>query len=100
MGPLRSVLQRTMTYVGWVSDVAQCAKINDTTGDVMLCQGRHIALYTLNGTLLLLQDICVEGDDSIVSCAFYEGTGNEWLERSILITGHKRGCVNVSSPVG
>jgi len=63
----------------------------------MLCQDRHVALYTLNGELLLDQDVCVEGDDYVVSCAFYEGTGNEWLERGILFTGHKRGCVNVSS---
>ena len=79
-----------------IIDIRQCARINDTTGDVMLCRKRRVALYTLNGALLLEQDVCDEGDDNVVSCAFYEGTGNEWLERSILLTGHKRGCVNVS----
>ncbi len=74
----------------------QCAQINDTTGDVMLCCGRRVSLYTLNGELLLDQEVCSDGKDQILSCAFYEGTGNEWLERSILFTGHKRGCVNVS----
>ena len=62
----------------------------------MLCGKRHVALYTLNGDLLLQQDVCDEADDQVASCAFYEGTGNEWLERSILFTGHKRGCVKVS----
>jgi hypothetical protein len=62
----------------------------------MLCRKRHVALYTLNGALLLDQDVCDAGDDHVVSCAFYEGTGNEWLERSILFTGHKQGCVKVS----
>lgn len=62
----------------------------------MLCRQRRVSLYTLNGVLLLDQDVCDNGDDQVVSCAFYEGTGNEWLERSILFTGHKRGCVKVS----
>ena len=80
----------------YIIDMGQCARINDTTGDVMLCRKRHVALYTLNGALLLNQDVCAEGDDHVVSCAFYEGTGNEWLERSILFTGHIQGCVKVS----
>jgi len=82
--------------VCWIIDKSQCARINDTTGDVMLCRKRHVTLYTLNGDILLEQDVCEEGDDHVVSCAYYEGTGNEWLESSILFTGHKRGCVNVS----
>lgn len=36
-------------------------------------------------------------DDYIVSCAFYEGANNEWLERELLFTGHKRGLVNVGT---
>jgi len=79
----------------YIIDMGQCARINDTTGDVMLCRKRHVVLYTLNGALLLDQDVCNEGDDHVVSCAFYEGTGNEWLERSILFTGHQQGCVKV-----
>jgi hypothetical protein len=62
----------------------------------MVCRGRRIALYSLNGALLLDQDICETNEDGIVSCAFYEGAGNEWLERELLFTGHKRGLVNVS----
>ena len=37
----------------------------------------------------------MEGDDSIISCAFFEGNGHEYLERQLLFTGHKRGVVNV-----
>lgn len=63
----------------------------------MLCRGRIISLFTLNGDLLLDQDICADVDDIIVSCAFYEGSGNEYLARDLIFTGHKRGIVNVSS---
>ncbi|KAH0538184.1 hypothetical protein FGG08_005200 [Glutinoglossum americanum] len=73
----------------------QCARINDVTGNIMLCRGQNVALYTLNGQPLLDQPVCDTNDDHVVSCAFYEGTGNEWLERDILFTGHKRGVVNI-----
>jgi hypothetical protein len=53
-------------------------------------------MYTLNGSFLLSQNLCDDADDYIASCAFYEGTGNEWLEREIVFTGHRRGIVNVS----
>ena len=55
-----------------------------------------MTLLTLNGDPMLQQDIYVEGDDSISSCAFFEGNGNEYLERQLIFTGHKRGVVNVS----
>jgi hypothetical protein len=43
--------------------------------------------------------VCDSNDptDYIASCAFYEGTGNEWLERDLVFTGHRRGVVNVWS---
>lgn len=62
----------------------------------MLCRGHYISLFTLNGELILEQNICIEGDDAVLSCAFYEGSGNEYLERDLIFTGHKRGVVNVS----
>ncbi|RAL68368.1 hypothetical protein DID88_007099 [Monilinia fructigena] len=73
----------------------ECARINDISGDVMLCRGQKVALYTLNGEALLEQNVCADlgHDDYIHSCAFYEGTGNEWLESTLLFTGHKRGIV-------
>lgn len=76
----------------------QCARINDVTGDIMLCRGPEVSLWTLNGDTILEQNICVEGDDAISSCAFYEGSGNEYLERNLIFTGHKKGVVNVSCP--
>ena len=75
----------------------QCARINDVTGVIMLCRGPEVSLWTLNGEPILEQNIYVEGDDTISSCAFYEGTGNEYLERNLIFTGHKKGVVNVSS---
>ncbi|KAH7126363.1 hypothetical protein B0J13DRAFT_454708 [Dactylonectria estremocensis] len=73
----------------------ECARINDISGEIMLCSGPNVLLYTLNGTLLLDQNLCFEQDDYIHSCAFYEGAGNEWLESYLIFTGHKRGRVNV-----
>ncbi|KAH8701772.1 Beige/BEACH domain protein [Talaromyces proteolyticus] len=77
----------------------ECARINDMTGTIMICRGSRITLYSLNGALLLDQAVCEAKDDYIVSCAFYEGASNEWLERELLFTGHKRGLVNVWSKV-
>lgn len=73
----------------------ECALINDVTGDIMLCRGQKVALYTLNGELILDQNVCSDHDDWISSCAFYEGTGNEWLENTLVFTGQRRGVVNV-----
>ena len=66
------------------------------TGDIVVCRGNQISLYTLNGALLLHQDVYESVDDHILSCVFYEGVSDEWLERELLFTGHRRGVVNVS----
>lgn len=66
----------------------QCAQINDVTGDIMLCSQTEMLLYTLNGQLLIRQDVRHTGCDAILSCAFYEGAGFEWLERQLVFTGH------------
>jgi WD40 repeat protein len=74
----------------------ECARINDVTGDIMLCRGKKVLLFTHNGELILEQNVCDgERDDWIYSCAWYEGIGNEWLENSILFTGQRNGIVNV-----
>ncbi|KAF4587193.1 beige/BEACH domain protein [Ophiocordyceps camponoti-floridani] len=72
----------------------ECARINDVSGDVMLCSGPYVVLYTLNGSLLLEQKVC-EGEDYLHSCAFYEGAGDEWLENQLVFTGHGGGRVKV-----
>lgn len=77
----------------------ECARIHDVTGEVMICSGPNVLLYTLNGEVILDQNVCGAegGDDYIHSCAFYEGsgTGNEWVENFLVFTGHGRGRVNV-----
>ncbi|SPJ74951.1 probable beige protein homolog [Fusarium torulosum] len=80
----------------------ESARINDISGEILLCSGPNVILYTLNGTLLLEQNVCFEQDDYIHSCAFYEGAGNEWLDNYLIFTGHKRGrvCVWRRSIVG
>ncbi|KAH9888748.1 hypothetical protein F4778DRAFT_755179 [Xylariomycetidae sp. FL2044] len=84
----------------------ECARINDVSGEIMLCSGANVALYTLNGELILDQNVCAaasssagggggDHDDFVHSCAFYEGSGNEWLENYLVFTGHKRGRVKI-----
>lgn len=64
----------------------------------MVCRGNRISIYTLNGALLLEQDVCESIDDRVMSCAFYEGVDNEWQERELIFTGHRKGVVNVRCP--
>ncbi|EON99561.1 putative beige beach domain-containing protein [Phaeoacremonium minimum UCRPA7] len=75
----------------------ECARINDVSGEIMLCSGPSVLIYSLNGDLILEQNVCgAEGqDDFVQSCAFYEGSANEWLENFLVFTGHRRGRVNV-----
>lgn len=74
----------------------ECARVNDASGEIMLCSGPNVALYTINGDPILDQNVCAEPDDFVHSCAFYEGSGgSEWLESYLVFTGHKRGRVNI-----
>lgn len=72
-----------------------CMAINDISGDILLCSGADVQLFTLNGDLILTQNVCDVMDDMVISCAFYEGAGNEWLEKELVLTGHRRGIVKV-----
>ncbi|EXJ91061.1 hypothetical protein A1O1_04168 [Capronia coronata CBS 617.96] len=76
-----------------------CAAINDVTGNIVLCHGHEISIYTLNGDRLLRQGSGDRLQESILSCACYEGAGSEWLERDLVFTGHKRGQVRIWSKV-
>lgn len=80
-----------------VTRAVECARINDVSGEIMLCTGPLVSLFTLNGELLLEQNVCENGgrDDYVYSCAFYEGQGAEWLENFLVFTGHRKGRVNV-----
>ena len=73
----------------------QAAKVSNVSGHVLLCQGQDVLLYTLNGRLLVRQKVCESQNDRMTCCAFYEGAGNEWLERELIFTGHTYGVVNV-----
>ncbi|KAI4729600.1 beach-domain-containing protein [Aureobasidium sp. EXF-10728] len=81
------------------SRTIQCAKVNNLTGHIVLCSGAFVRVLTLNGHLLVEQKVCDAEEDEITCCAFYEGAANEWVERVLLFTGHKRGIVNVWSLV-
>ncbi|KUI69161.1 hypothetical protein VM1G_04873 [Cytospora mali] len=85
-----------------VTRPVECARINDVSGEIMLCSGPNVLLFNLNGELILEQNVCGGGgnqgeapDDYVHSCAFYEGQASEWLENFLVFTGHRRGRVNV-----
>ncbi|KAJ3939453.1 beige protein-like 1 [Colletotrichum fioriniae] len=78
-----------------LSRPVECARINDVSGEIMLGSGPNVILYTINGTVLIDQNVCAEPDDYVHSCAFYESAGDEWVENCLIFTGHKRGRVNV-----
>lgn len=75
----------------------QAAKINNVTGHIVLACGPRLIVTSLNGRLLMDQDVCVgdEDADGITAIAVYEGVGNEWCERELIFTGHRRGVVKV-----
>ncbi|EFQ90191.1 hypothetical protein PTT_13281 [Pyrenophora teres f. teres 0-1] len=75
----------------------QAAKINSVTGNIILGCGSRLIVTTLNGAILLDEDICDSEDDadSITAVAVYEGVGNEWCERELVFTGHRRGIVKI-----
>lgn len=70
----------------------QAARINNVNGRIAVCLGHVLNLYTLNGHLLFSQSL---GQSPITALAFYEGAGNEWVERELVFTGHAHGVVNV-----
>ncbi|KAF2215099.1 hypothetical protein CERZMDRAFT_35689 [Cercospora zeae-maydis SCOH1-5] len=73
----------------------QAAKISNVSGHILLCRGSDVLLYTLNGHLLVQQTLCEREDEAILCCAFYEGQGNEYLQRELIFTGHAHGVANV-----
>ena len=73
----------------------QAATISNTSGHILICQGDHLLLYSLNGHLLVKQKVCDSANDLITCCSFYEGVGNEWLERELIFTGHTFGVANI-----
>ncbi|GIZ45777.1 hypothetical protein CKM354_000893000 [Cercospora kikuchii] len=73
----------------------QAAKISNVSGHILLCRGGTVSLYTLNGHLLVEQNLCEREDESILCCAFYEAQGNEFLQRELIFTGHAHGVANV-----
>ncbi|CCJ30042.1 unnamed protein product [Pneumocystis jirovecii] len=73
----------------------QCISINDTNGDIATCSGTTISIWTINGDLLLRQNIQFNENDMIFSCKFYEGINDEWIECDLIFTGHRLGIVRI-----
>lgn len=75
-----------------------CARISNVTGRILLCAGAAAFVFSLNGDLLVEQEVCEtrEPDDTVQTCTFYEGVSDEWIERELIFTGHRRGVASVS----
>ncbi|KAF2482757.1 hypothetical protein BDY17DRAFT_251913 [Neohortaea acidophila] len=73
----------------------RAASISNASGHILLCEDSHLLLYTLNGHLLTRQKVCESEDERLLCCAFYEGAGNEWVSRELIVTGHAGGVANV-----
>ncbi|KAF2634393.1 beach-domain-containing protein [Massarina eburnea CBS 473.64] len=77
----------------------QAAKINSVTGHIVLALGPKLVVMNLNGKVLLEKDVCEDDEggsgEGITAVAVYEGVGNEWCERELIFTGHRRGAVKI-----
>ncbi|KAF1953424.1 beach-domain-containing protein [Byssothecium circinans] len=80
----------------------QAARINSVTGHIVLALGPRLVVTSLNGVVLLDKDVCDDeeaasgnGGEVITAVAVYEGVGNEWCEREMIFTGHRRGAVKI-----
>jgi len=71
------------------------AQINHRTGHFVLCSGKTVKLFTINGELILAQNVCLGADDCIKSCAFYITSGDEWTDGEYILTGHTQGVSKV-----
>lgn len=77
------------------------ACFSESTGNILMSVGNRVRIYTLNGRLLVDQDVCSATDDreTLLSCAFLEPVGISWMERDVILTGTNRDCVDVSQYV-
>jgi WD40 repeat protein len=75
----------------------RAARISSATGEIVVAVGRTVELYTLNGDRLLRHSVADERDPGdYVSCvAWYEGLRGEWVEKILLLTGHRSGVTKV-----
>ena len=71
------------------------AGISNETGDVLLARGRNLKIVTLNGTVLLEENICDDADDEVLCLAWVEALKQEWMAKILFVTGHKAGLVKV-----
>jgi len=80
-----------------IKGTVQAARINNVTGHIVLAAGRRLVVTTLNGRILLDEDICDSEEDAegVISVAAFEGVGSEWCERDLIFTGHRRGVVKI-----
>ncbi|KAK5575935.1 hypothetical protein RB653_007070 [Dictyostelium firmibasis] len=70
-----------------------CIGIHDTTGEIVVCSGTTISVYTVNGESLINFKTSQIANDQITCCIWSKGP--EWLGENVLLTGHRDGKVKV-----
>eukprot|EP00762_Andalucia_godoyi_P001680 ANDGO_07160.mRNA.1 Protein SPIRRIG len=65
--------------------------VHDLTGDVVVCAGTRIHVYTVNGDVVVEKTISERPKDSIRSLAITYAP--EWVENNVIITGHRDGSI-------
>jgi hypothetical protein len=77
--------------------VVRAARISSATGEVAVAAGKVVELYSLNGDVLLRHSVADDRDagDYVTCLAWYEGLRGEWVERILLLTGHRSGVTKV-----
>jgi len=75
----------------------KAAKISNATGDILLSRSRSVKIFTLNGKVLCERDVCdgIGEEDRVTSIAWYEAVKQEWVEKILLVTGHKSGVIKI-----
>ena len=92
----------TATSAGGGAPAVRAARISSATGEIAVAVGRVVELYSLNGDALLRHNVADERDagDYVTCLAWYEGLRGEWVERILLLTGHRSGvtkaCLSTS----
>ncbi|EGC32207.1 hypothetical protein DICPUDRAFT_155867 [Dictyostelium purpureum] len=70
-----------------------CISINDQTGDILVCSGTTINIYTINGELCISHKTSQITNDQITTCIWSKG--QEWLGENVFLTGHRDGKLKI-----
>ncbi|KXS11307.1 beach-domain-containing protein [Gonapodya prolifera JEL478] len=71
----------------------QAVSMNESTGDIVVCSGTTIRVFTINGDLLLSKTTSPQSSDYIMCCAIY--TSDDERGGDCVITGHRKSGIRL-----